>query len=232
MTFDRAVFLTGVKHALPLTLGAMPFGLITGVSAVGMGIHELDVVLMSALVFAGAAQLAAIALIGSGASIWVIALTTLMINLRHVMYSASLAPWLERYSLSARLLMAFVMIDHTYAVGVMRFGKEDAAFPRRDYHLGLGWTIWMAWVAATALGAMVGTQVPTVWQLDFAMPLMFLAILVPAVRTKPALLAALTGGALALALAPLPFNLGLVVAALAGIAVGAAAERWRDGAAA
>ena len=232
MTFDRAVFLTGVKDALPLTLGAMPFGLITGVTAVGMGIRELDVVLMSALVFAGAAQLAAIALIGSGASIWVIALTTLMINLRHVMYSASLAPWLARYSLAARSLMAFVMTDHAYALGITRFGREDAAFPRRDYYLGLGWTVWVAWVGATAVGAVVGTQVPPAWQLDFAVPLMFLAILVPAVRTKSALLAALTGGALALALTGLPFNLGLVVAALAGIGVGAAAESWRRGVAA
>jgi 4-azaleucine resistance transporter AzlC len=227
VTFDRSAFLSGVKDVLPMTLGAVPFGLITGVSAVGMGMHEVDIVLMSATVFAGASQLAAISLIGTGASIWVVLLTTAMINLRHVMYSASLVPWLERYSLGSRLLMAFLMTDHAYAFGVLRYREEDASFSRRDYFLGVGSIIWVAWVSATAVGAIVGTQVPAVWQLDFAVPLMFLALLVPAVRTRPALLAAATGGALALALAPLPFNLGLVAAASAGIVVGAAAEAFQ-----
>jgi 4-azaleucine resistance transporter AzlC len=227
VTFSRATFVRGARDIAPMVLGAVPFGLITGVSAVNVGIAALDVVLMSATVFAGAAQLAAIALVGSGASLWVVLLTTAMVNLRHLMYSASLSPWLKRYSLGSRSLMAFLLIDHTYAFGILRFRQEDATFARRDYFLGMGVTIWIAWVGATTVGALVGMQLPAAWQLDFAVPLMFLALLVPAITSRPAALAALTGGVLALGLAPLPFNLGLVVAALAGIAAGAAAESLR-----
>jgi 4-azaleucine resistance transporter AzlC len=221
---DRNVFLEGARDVSPMLFGAVPFGLITGVSAVSVGIGALDVTLMSATVFAGASQLAAISLLGTGAAAWVVLLTVFMINLRHVMYSASMVPYLGRYGFPARLLMAFLLIDQTYAFSILKFRREDEAFRRRDYLLGMGVTVWTVWVASTAVGAIVGAQVPPAWQLDFAIPLMFLALLMPLVQTRPALVAALTGGVLALLLAGLPFNLGLVIAALSGIAAGTVAE--------
>ncbi|CAN5815341.1 AzlC family ABC transporter permease [soil metagenome] len=227
MSFDRSTFVLGVRDGAPMLVGAIPFGLITGVSAVSVGIDPVAVVYMSATVFAGAAQIAAISLVGTGAAMWVVLLTTVMINLRHVMYSASLAPWLGRYTVGERLAMAFVLIDQTYALSILRYPKEGTAFSRRDYILGIGATTWLVWVGATAVGALLGAQVPAAWQLDFAIPLLFLALLVPALRSRPTLLAALTGGSTALALAGLPFNLGLVLAALTGIAAGALAESWQ-----
>jgi 4-azaleucine resistance transporter AzlC len=229
MPFDRSAFLLGVREILPMLLGVIPFGLITGVSAVGVGVSPLDLVYMSLTVYAGASQIAALALLGSDASIGVIVLTVAMINLRHLMYSASLAPWFERYSLGTRSLVSFLLVDHAYALGITRYREAGDDFSRRDYHLGLGLTLWSSWVIASAVGAFLGAQVPPGWQLDFAVPLMFLALLMPNVRTRPALVAALTGGSLALLLSPLPFNLGLVVAALTGIALGAASETWWAG---
>jgi len=225
VTRRRKALFDGVRDMLPMVLGAVPFGLITGVSAIGVGMVPGDAVLMSGLVYAGAAQLAAFSLMGPGASIWVIVLTIAMVNLRFVMYSASIAPWLRRYGIASRLLVAYLMVDQAYALGVLKFRREDADFPRREYMLGMGVTMWLAWMAATAAGAILGAQLPPEWQLDFAVPLSFLALLVPVVRTRPMLVAALTGGSLALALAPLPYNLGLVVASLSGIAAGAVAER-------
>ena len=109
MTAERRAFLEGIRDVLPMLLGIVPFGLITGVSAVGAGLHPFDVVLMSALVFAGAAQLAAISLIAAGAAGWAAVLTVAMVNLRHLMYSLALTPWLRRYGLLSRALVSFLM---------------------------------------------------------------------------------------------------------------------------
>lgn len=207
-----------------MMLGVAPFGMITGVSAASVGIAAPDAIGMSALVFAGASQLAAIALIAQDASFWVILLTTLMINLRMAMYSASLAPWLAHLRPRARLGLSYLMTDQAYAFSILRYPREPNDFPRRDYYLGVATPLWALWLTATAAGALLGAQVPPAWQLDFAIPLTFLALLAPAVRDRPSLLAALTGGALAVMLDGLPFNLGLVIGALSGIAAGTVAE--------
>ncbi len=208
-----------------MLLGAVPFGMITGVSAVGAGMHPFDIVLMSALVFAGASQLAAISLMASGAATWAILLTVAMVNLRHVMYSLALAPWLQRYPVLSRLLVSFLMVDHSFAVTIVRYPQAGEGFPRIAYALGIGVPMWVTWVATTTVGAVLGAQLPAEWQLDFAVPLLFLALLVPAVTTRPLLVAAVVAGGLALALAALPYNLGLVVGSLAGIGAGVAAEQ-------
>ncbi|MDZ7799238.1 MAG: AzlC family ABC transporter permease [Trueperaceae bacterium] len=224
MTFSRPAFKEGVKDVAPMMLGVAPFGMITGVSAAAIGMGTPDAVGMSALVFAGASQLAAIALIGQEASFWVIVATTFMINLRMAMYSASLAPWLVHLRPLTRLGLSYLMTDQAYAFSILRYPREPDDFPRRDYYLGVATPLWALWLTATAAGALLGAQVPPAWQLDFAIPLTFLALLAPAVRNVPSLLAALTGGALAVALQGLPFNLGLVLGALSGIAAGTVAE--------
>ena len=223
MRLHTPSLLAGVRDVLPMLLGVAPFGLITGVSAVAVSIAPLDVTLMSMSVFAGASQLAAIALVGSGASIWVVLLTTAMINLRHLMYGAALAPHLRHYGRASRAAVGAVMVDHAYAFASLRFGRGDDV-DERDYILGVGGTMWLVWSSATAIGAYLGAQVPPTWQLDFAIPLMFLALLVPSIRDRPSVVAAIVGGALAVALAQLPYNLGLVIAALSGIAAGTAAH--------
>lgn len=221
--FSRAAFLAGLRDTAPMMLGIAPFAMITGVSAVAAGMRPIEAIGMSVLVFAGSSQLAAIALLAQGAGFAVIVFTTFMINLRMAMYSASLARWLRRLRPATRAGLAYAMTDQAYAFSVLRFRRE-AAMPRRDYFLGVALPLWILWQIGTAAGAILGAQVPAGWQLDFAIPLMFLALLAPAVRDRPSLAAALVGGSLALALRGLPFNLGLIVAALAGIAVGVASE--------
>ncbi len=224
MTAERRAFLEGIRDVLPMLLGIVPFGLITGVSAVGAGLHPFDVVLMSALVFAGAAQLAAISLIAAGAAGWAAVLTVAMVNLRHLMYSLALTPWLRRYGLLSRALVSFLMVDQAFALAILKYPRAGDDYPRTAYFVGNGLTAWVTWVSTTAAGALLGAQLPPEWQLDFAVPLIFLALLVPAVTTRPLLVAAAVAGALAVALAPLPYNLGLVVGTLAGIAAGTVAE--------
>lgn len=224
--FSRQAFLAGAKDVAPMLLGVAPFGTIAGVTAASVGLGTAEALGLSALVFAGASQLAGLALLGQGASAWVIVATTLMINLRFAMYSASLAPWLRRLRPLERLGVAYLMTDQAYAFAVLRYRREGEDFPRRDYYLGVALPIWALWMAATAAGVLLGARVPPAWGLDFAIPLTFLALLAPAVRDRPGLLAALVGGALALLLQGLPYNLGLVVAAALGIAAGTASEAW------
>lgn len=226
MSFSREAFLAGLRDVAPMMLGVAPFAMVTGVAAVGVGLGPGEAIGMSALVFAGASQLAGIALLGQGASFAVIMLTTFMINLRMAMYSASLAPWLRSLRPGTRLALAYLMTDQAYAFSILRYRREPADFPRRDYYLGVAAPLWVLWMTATAAGALAGAQVPPSWQLDFAIPLTFLALLAPAVRDRPGLLAAVVGGALALALDGLPYNLGLVIASLSGIAAGTVSEAW------
>lgn len=206
-----------------MMLGVAPFGMITGVSAVSVGLTPLEAIGMSVLVFAGASQLAGIALIGQGATFAVIVLTTFMVNLRMAMYSASLSSWLRSLRAGTRVGLAYLMTDQAYAFSILRYRREPD-MPRRDYYLGVALPLWVLWQVATAAGALLGAQVPPEWQLEFAIPLTFLALLAPAVRDRPGLVAAIVGGGLALALRGLPFNLGLVIAALSGIAAGTWAE--------
>ena len=219
-------YLQGIRDVLPMLLGVLPFGLITGVTAVGVGVKPIDATVMSVLMYAGASQLSVLALLQDGAAVAVMVLTATLINLRHIMYSASLAPWLKPLRATTRAAMSAVMVDQVYAFSLLRYRRQPDLTPnqRRNYYLGVATPLIIGWPGSTAVGAFLGAQVPPSWQLDYAIPLVFLALLAPAVTDRPSLLAAVIGGTLAWALQGLPYNLGLVVAATAGIAAGALAE--------
>lgn len=223
MTAGKA-FQTGVREILPFLLGTIPFGLIAGVSGIAIGMRFAEVVFMSGFLYAGASQLAAYSLMSTGAAVWVIVLTIAMVNLRLVMYSASIAPLLRGYGIGSRMLMAALMVDQSFALGVLRYPREAPDFPRRAHMLGMQSAMWLTWMTSCAIGALAGARLPAEWQLDFAVPLCFLAMLVPIIRTPPMLSAALVGGGLAMALGWLPYNLGLVLGAVCGIGAGVVAE--------
>ena len=224
---ERNAFLQGVRDAIPVLIGIVPYAVIVGVAAVAAGMLAVDAAGMSAIVFAGASQLAAIELIGRGAPVLVIVVTTIMINLRFAMYSAAMTPYVRNEPAWARAAIGAILTDHGFALATIRL-RDHPDTPRRHYLLGVLMPFYVVWVALTAVGAMLGAQVPAAWQLDFALPLTFLALLFPAIRDRPSLAAAVTGGALAIALRALPYNLGLVIASLAGVGVGAWLEVLRD----
>jgi predicted branched-subunit amino acid permease len=213
---DRAAALAGVRDVAPMLLGVAPFGLVVGVAAIEAGFPVEVAVAMSVVVFAGAAQLALIDLVGQGAAPAVAAGTALVVNLRYLMYSASIAPQLGRYSARWRTVLSYLMTDQAYALSVVRDG------PVRAYYLGAALLLWVVWQATTITGVVVGAAIPASWNLSFAVPLTFLALLVPAVEGRPTLGAAVVGGTVATVGVGLPFNLGLLAGALSGIAAGAA----------
>ncbi len=216
----RAEFLRGAKEILPIMVGIIPFGLVAGASAIDAGLTTLDAVGFSMGIFAGASQLAAIKLLGEGAALPVVVLTVAVINLRMLMYSASLAPLWSSLPLRRRAPAAYVLTDQAYAFSVARAPTADTQAHLWAYYLGCAITLWVNWQFWTVVGAMAGAAIPPEIPLEFAIPMVFLVLLVPAVTDRPTLAAAITAGAGATLLSGLPYNLGLFVGALSGVAVG------------
>ncbi len=212
-------FWWGVLLSLPIVVGIVPFGLVTGIAGVKAGLTAVEVTLMSVLVFAGAAQLVALQLMAAGASIFFVWLATLVVNLRYIMYSSALARPLEALSGRMKLLAAFLMVDQNFALALNQYGTLG---PRLTpwFYMGIGGVLWLGWVLATYLGALLGARLPEAWSLDFAVPLCFLVLLVPALQDRPSLLAALVGGLVSTALMGLPYRSGLFIGAIAGIWAG------------
>ncbi len=221
----------GIKAVLPLLIGAAPFGLIYGVLATGAGLPAAAAQGMSLIVFAGAAQFIAVGLLDVGAPAAIVLLTTFVINLRHVLYSASLAPHLRPLRPAWKWGLAFLITDEAYALGISRYrAAAQPGAPRVRAHahwyvLGAGLVIYVVWQISTAVGLVLGTQVPAAWGLDFTLPLTFIGLLAPVLTNRGAIAAALAAGVVAVAAASLPLRLGLVVAALAGVAAGLALDR-------
>ena len=223
----RALFLLGVKDQAPLMVGVMPFGLIFGALAVEAGLTPLQVVAMSAIVFGGAGQIVFLQLYASGANAFLISGTVSAVNIRHALYSASMAPYLAHLPWRWKLLLAYLLTDEGYAMSIRRF-EMIPLHPARHYHLlGSGSLLWAVWQIATILGLVLGAAIPPSLGLEFAIALTFMAILIPHLRLIPHLNACLTSGLVAVLAYPLPWKLNLICAGLAGMSVGFLSERQR-----
>jgi 4-azaleucine resistance transporter AzlC len=221
----RRMFLLGARDTLPLLPGTVPFGLIYGATAVAAGVPAWLTQVMSVAVFAGSAQFAVVLLVAGGASAITLVLTAAILNLRHLLYSASLGPTLRDAPRGWRLLLSYVLVDEVYGVVVGRM----LALPLRQrvrYMLGSGVTLWVAWQLSTLVGILIGARIPAGWSLDFAATLTFIALLVPLLRDRALVGAALVAGVVAALTLAAPLKLGLVAAAIAGIIVGMALDRW------
>lgn len=224
-------FRAGVAAIAPVLLGVLPFGLAAGVVTAEAGYGVTETVGHSMLIFAGASQIAAVSLLGDGAAVAVVVLTVLVINLRMMMYAASLAPHMADIPLHRRAVGAYLLTDQAYAVSIVRFRDPLTPGDRYAFYMGAALTLWVPWQLSTVTGVLVGASLPDSVPLGFAVPLMFLALLVPAVTDRPTLAAAVTSATVATLGAGLPSNLGMLVGALLGIAVGtvvALANRGRE----
>lgn len=223
-----------MSAGLPTLLGVIPFGLIYGVLALGADLSVAQAQGMSSIVFAGSAQFVAAQMFRAGAPASVLLMTAAVINLRHMLYSASVAPYLQPLSWRWKALLAYLLTDEAYAVAITHYAAPETAASshthRRWYYLGAGLALWTVWQISTAIGIALGAQVPASWGLDFALPLTFIALVVPALRDQPAVGAALTAGLVAVTAHGLPYKLGLILAAICGIAAGLWLERRSGGA--
>jgi len=224
----RQEFWSGCRDELPILVGVAPFGMIYGLLALGAGLSPTLAQAMSAVVFAGSAQVVIAQLVHQGSPGLVVVVTVLVVNLRHALYSASVAPFLRRLSAPAKGVLAYLLTDEAYAVAITRYlrdGERVEVSPYRHfYFFGAGITLWACWQVTTAIGIYLGGRLPESWSLDFTLPLTFIALVVPALKDRASGAAALSAGLVALAALGLPYRLGLIAAALTGVAVGLGVE--------
>jgi 4-azaleucine resistance transporter AzlC len=213
-------FWEGVRAEIPLLIGVFPFGMIYGALALNAGLSKPAAQMMSSIVFAGSAQFITSQLVHDAAPGFVIVLTIAVVNLRHMLYSASLAPYLASISTRWKILLSYLLTDEAYAPTVIKYEREGITSFSHWFLFGAGLSLWSTWQVSTAFGIFLGTAIPESWSLDFALPLTFIAMVVPVLKNRPAIAAALSAGVVALLAYSLPYKLGLILAALVGIAVG------------
>ena len=224
MNEAQKAFWDGVKAEIPLLIGVFPFGMIYGALALNAGLSTLASQMMSSLVFAGSAQFITTQLVSEAAPGFVIIFTIAVVNLRHMLYSASLAPYLKHLSTKWKILLSYLLTDEAYAPSILHYEKEGMKPYSHWFVLGAGLALWINWQISTALGIFLGSRIPNNLQLDFALPLTFIAMVVPVLKKMPMVAAAVSAGIVALLANNLPFRLGLILAALVGIIVGTVLE--------
>ena len=224
MTEQTKNFWAGVRAEFPLLVGGFPEGMIYGALALNAGLSTSAAQMMSSIVFAGSSQFITTQLVHESAPGFVIVLTIAVVNLRHMLYSASLAPYVASLSTRWKTLLSYLLTDEAYAATVIHYETAGVTRFGHWFFLGAGFSLWFTWQVSTALGIFLGTAIPAAWSLDFALPLTFIAMVVPVLKNRPAIAAALSAGVVALAAYSLPYRLGLILAALVGIAVGTLLE--------
>ena len=216
-------FLAGVKGALPILVGVIPFAMISSVAAVSVGLTFPEAMGMSVIVFAGASQLVVFQLMSIGSPWIIMVFTAWVVNLRFSMYSATLAPYLQKLSFWQKAFLAYMLSDQAFGVSLGYF-LVNKKVNHRWYYFGVAVTIWIAWQIGAIIGALLGALVPASWGFDFAFPLSFMALMFAALSDSPTVIAALVGGMTAVFAKQLPYNTGLVLATFLGIASGYFAE--------
>lgn len=211
----------GIKAELPIALGVIPFGMIYGVLALSAGLPPPLAQAMSAIVFAGSAQFIGVQLISMATPGAVLLMTTFIVNLRHMLYSAAMSPHLRHLSPRWRWLLSYLLTDEAYVVTAIHYNQYDDSTEDRHYFLlGAGLTLWGFWQASTAVGIFLGTQIPDSWSLDFTLALTFIGLVVPGLKQRANVATVISAGVIAVLAFGLPLKLGLMTATTVGIVVG------------
>jgi len=222
-----SLFFEGFKDTFPLVVGAIPFGIIFGTLADTAGLSFAATMGMSLFVFAGASQFVSLSLLTSG-TVWpMIVVTTFVVNLRHMLYSATMVPFYKNLNWLWKMVLAFGLTDETFAVAVSRYNKKDGVPGKHYYNLGSMVFMYLNWNLCTFIGLTAGKAFPEIsrWGLDFAMPATFIGIVIPYLISKPMWASVITAGTVSIMAQGLPHKLGLMLAALAGVIVGVVCEK-------
>lgn len=219
----RSAVAAGLRDALLIVLGYIPFGLAAGAAMAQTNVEPVLSILGSPIIFAGASQLIAVQLLSSGSGVALVVFSVLIINARHLLYSASMEPHLADWSRGQRLAAAYFLSDPVYALAVSRFERDEGAGSKAEqlgYYFTAGITCLLGWSALVTAGVLLGGFIPPWVPLELAIPLTFLLLLLPLIKDRAGLVAASVGGLVALLAAPLPFGMGLMVGAVVGLVAG------------
>jgi predicted branched-subunit amino acid permease len=224
---SRAAFFDGAREVAIVAPSYLPFALVCGVAAVNAGLVLPAALALPGLVYGGSSQAVLTQFLQGASALWVAVLSGLVVNLRMAVYSAAMAPRLRYLSLPRRLLGAAFLVDNVFAFMEQR--KIDKPTETNNqllaYYAGMTCVLWPAWMVFCIIGSLAGSVIPASWQLDFAIPLAFIATLATTVRSLPLLAAAVGGGVASVVLFALPLKLGLIAACLLGLLAGLVVER-------
>jgi len=226
-----AEFALGLRDTLPLMMGSIAFGVIFGTLATGAGLSVWQTMAMSLFVFSGSAQFIAILLLGMNSSVWVVWFATLVLNLRHLLYAATLVDEVRHLSQAWRFPLAAFLTDETFAVMERRYRMQGGGPNAHWYYIASCIGMYVNWQFWTLIGITVGSEFPDIrnWGLQFAMVVSFIGIVMPLLETRPYWAATVVAGIVSVVANPLPYKLGLMLGALAGIAVGLALDLKQRG---
>jgi predicted branched-subunit amino acid permease len=223
-------FRTGFKEMLQVTPGIAAWGLMTGVAMVKSGLSTVEALLMALIVFAGSAQLAAIPLLLAGAPVWIVLATALCVNLRFVVFSAHMRPYVMHLPLWQRQAMGYLTGDLTYVLFVKRYhtpgGTGSERLGQMAYLLGNGGINWLTWTSCSILGVVAANFVPTHWGLGFAGILALVGMACSLASTRLRWLSAGVAGAAAVVAYALPLKLNILVAIAVAVVVCLTMEQW------
>ena len=223
---SRSYFWQGYRDCSPFILIVAPFGLLFGVVATEAGLNLIETMTMTILVIAGAAQFTALALLEDQAPTFIVIIASLAVNLRMAMYSAALVPHFGKASLFKRLLASYFMVDQTFAVAIKKYNSDPTLTLHQKlvYYFGCATAVCPFWYGFSLLGALLGDSIPSSYSLDFAIPICFIALTAPMLKSLPHIVSALVSIAVALLLAWMPYNLWLIIAAIAAMMAGSQTE--------
>ena len=226
METRKSEFFKGARDTLPLIIGAIPFGIIFGTLSSNAGLSVAGTLGMSLVVFAGSSQFIAMGLVAAGTGWPMIVLTTFVVNFRHLLYTATLLPYLQRLPRRWQALLAFGLTDETFVVSVGRWRQAEDSPHKHWYQLGSMVFMYTNWNLCTAVGIVAGQMLKGIgnWGLDFAMVAAFIGMVIPYLKDRPNYCAVVVAGAASLIFHGLPHQLGLIVAALLGILAGVVAD--------
>jgi predicted branched-subunit amino acid permease len=215
----ESFFLSGFKGMLPITTGVIPFGAVMGTVCADAKLSFFQTVTMNVLVFAGAAQLAAVDLMTKNAASAVVIATGLIINLRFLLYSAALSPVVQRSGFLTKFFCAYSVTDQNYAVMSAHQDKLPTARDATIFYVGASTCMILTWHASVVAGFVFGNFAPSSLALDFAVPLSFVALLLPTLKNKKYLIVTAFSSVVSVLLHGVPYKLGLIITALLAIAL-------------
>ena len=227
MNSNQAEFVAGAKAIIPLVIGAIPLGIIFGTLAQSSGLSFAGAIAMSTLVFAGSAQFIALGLLATGTALPIIILTTLVVNLRHLLYSLSLVAHVRRLPSGWKLAIGFWLTDEVFAVAINRYQHSDLSKYKHWYYLGAAIFMYTNWQICTLIGLSLGHLIPDAagWGLNFAMSVTFIGMIIPYLKNRSMFIAVIVSGIMALVTQNLPHQSGLIISAIAGIMSGMLAQK-------
>ncbi len=223
MNTDRAILKGAILDAVPIFVPAIPFALVLGLAIISSGIDPMLAWSSSFIIYGGASQLTLITLLGEGVAGAAAVTAALIVNARHLMYSAAMAPTFQQQPPWFRWVGSYFLIDQVFALGMLRINDDPHAF--RVYYLGIGATFWLLWLLTTGFALLIGPAVPLEWDIGFAVPILFLGLLVMGIDRWPKAAAALVAAGVTLLAAGLPYRSGLLLGAVSGVLAGLLLEK-------